>query len=436
MNKLIRVILSLDPSGFAAGIITANSAVELLQTAIEGLRKAFEFVKSAIEGAMELDRLTFSLTALTGSAKVSADIIAKLGDEALKYGFQVDNVLPAVNQLALALKTVDGVVDPDKLSRYTDVVLGLSKVTGQSVDTIGDAVRRAVESGDFQALIRGVGINVKDMAGLSKEAQDIIARMQQGGEQQLGAVTKVGGGAKVTSEEVLKVLEEVTNKLGGGKMALEDYGNSFEGQVEKLKELWDNFGDTFGQEFEQAILPKLKEFVEYLIAHKDEIFQFAKTLADFTARGLIEMVDALQKIDWKQVGETAQLLGQFLGGTPDQQVAASNALTGGRASQVNSAVSGGMVGGSFDPGAGAAIALKKALGLSADWTIGDLFGGGKGMVTPTTPQEVKVTVSVDDNGKIQAIASQAATKAVGEVVDKATQKAGGNKGTSQPHGAN
>ena len=434
MNKLIRVILSLDPTGFAAGILTANNAVQLLQTAINALKSAFGELQKVIAGAAEEEKMNFQLGVLMGNTQLAAEYFDNLQQHVEGWGVVLDDIKPSVQQLALGLKQVDGAVDPDKLTRYTDIVLQLSHVTGQSVDDISTAIRRAITTGDLGVLQRGLGINVETMKGLSEETQRVLQSMNQAQETQLGAVTKVGGGVKPTSDQILKALEEVTTKLGGSKEALEEYGQSWEGQINTLKDLFDQLKDTFGQAFIDEMLPALREFTQYLIDHKEEILAFVKRMAEFTAEGLIDMADALAKLDWNQIAHTAELLIKLTGSDKQASTAALTELTGGKGI---GGETGNIVGKTYE----AVMGENSLSRLGGAAVRGDISpeDAMKAWITANLPNlaamnNVNVTVTMDDEGKFKAFVEKTATKKVGEIVDAASKKPGGSKDNNTTRG--
>lgn len=413
MQKLIRVILSLDPTGFAAGILTANNALQLLQTAINLLKSAFGELQEAMAGAAEEEKMNFQLGLLMGNTQLAADYFDQLQKHVEGWGVVLDDIKPSVQQLALGLKQVDGAVDPDKLTRYTDIVLELSHVTGQSVDDISTAIRRAITTGDLGVLQRGLGINVEAMKGLSEETQRVLASMNQAQETQLGAVTKVGGGVKPTSDQILKALEEVTQKLGGSKEALKEYGQSWEGQIHTLEDLFDQLKDTFGKAFIDEMLPALRKFTAYLIEHKEEILEFVKKMATFTADGIIDMAEALSKVDWKSIGEAMIAIGAFIGGGSSgfgRGVTAAQAGTAGHATGIAGVAQNAISQGSTSQG--------ESVGQSiAEWF-----------------SNLVIKVDMDSDGQWKSWVDKSATKAVGDVVQEATSSAGGGKKSSKEHG--
>jgi hypothetical protein len=140
MLKLIRVILSAEMGGFVSGMGRASSilggflgaarsaftgAVSLannLINALAHLPDAVNNITGAIEGlfgpALQRERQLAIFTSLTGSAEQAADMMGFLREETNKFGADFEGLSQSAQQVAVALKSTFGEIDPTK-SRIT-----------------------------------------------------------------------------------------------------------------------------------------------------------------------------------------------------------------------------------------------------------------------------------------------------------------------------
>lgn len=482
MIKAIRIILGLDAGGFLGGLNQSKSAwdgftssisggvgsavaflghlseiVQGVQVVITGLiNTAKGLYDTFIGGYAEEQRFVTQLGVLMGSADEAKGFIDRLGDSNSRLGFITDDMLPSINAGATALKAMDGAVDPAKLEKYVDILRRIKAARPDiDYDTLSRAINRFI-SGDTEAFKRVLGVGIEDIQGLSEASQQALQDVQGAQEAQLGQVTRVSGDAKAKSGDMLAVLDEVTDKLGMGEEAVTAYSNTWDAQIKRLEEMWDNFKDSVGAPILEALMPELKKLADWLSDHKEDIEKFAEKLGTLTAEGLVNAMEALMKVDWEEVGNGAAKLldamskidwaavaegvgglAKFLGGqTPETQKQGFQELTGTNKGGANE-------GGVID------ILSRSLEAIFGQAGIGKLSGATargelspedamKAFITANLPnlaamQKVDVHITVDDDGKIRALAQQEAQSAVNNVIDEATKSQSGGSSSGNRH---
>jgi len=272
-----------------------------------GLAK--ELFDTFITGVANTQRLTTQLGNLMGSADGAKDYIAKLSDENLKLGVVTADMLPSINKAAMAFKGLDGSVSPEKMDKFINVMRRIKAARPDlEMTSIADAIIKTM-SGDANALKHILGLGLEDIKGLSAESQKTLAAIQESGDTQLGQVTRLGAAAKPSTEAMLDLLNEVTDKMG---MATEQL-TGWELQVARLAELWNQFKETVGAPILEVLITELGKFSDWLLAHKDDVERLAKKLGEMTAKGLQAAMEWLMKVDWEAVGAGAERFVDALG---------------------------------------------------------------------------------------------------------------------------
>lgn len=444
MIKSVLVTLGIDIGRFASGLNQARSnfssfigsiggginsavsflghlgdAVELAITAVNGLINAAKGLFDTFVGGIAAEqRLVTQLGVLMGSADQARQFINGVADANLRLGFVTDDMIPAINQGATALKALDGAVDPAKLDQFVDLMRRI-KAARPDLDfgTIATTLMRGLR-GDIESMKRTLGIGLDDITGLSDKARQTMAALQQTSEQQLGAVTRVGGDTKAKTEDVLSLLDEALGKIGMGEEAVEEYGKSWDAQVARLGEIWDDFKDTVGEPILEVLLDELTKLADWLSEHKEEIKAFAEKIGNLTAEGLKNAIEALMKVDWDKVVEGGEGLVEAFSKIDWEEI--------GKVLEQVGKLLGGEQSNPVDAGAQAGEAVKGALNTGSQ----DLFDWLNQTASQLTgqQQEVKVTISVDDDGKIKALAQQEAANAVEDVINTATKSTSSQSG--------
>src|SRR5689334_11548617 len=214
MIKSVLVTLGIDIGRFASGLNQARSnfsaftssigsginsavsflghlgdAVELAITAVGGLINVAQTLFDTFIGGIAAEqRLVAQLGVLMGSADQARKFIDEVADANARLGFVTDDMIPAINQGATALKALDGAVDPGKLEQFVDLMRRI-KAARPDLDfgTIASTLMKGLR-GDLESMKRTLGIGLDDITGLSDKAKQTMAAMQQTSDQQLGAV--------------------------------------------------------------------------------------------------------------------------------------------------------------------------------------------------------------------------------------------------------
>lgn len=446
MIKFVRVILGLEANAFTTGLGRARAAfgsftggiasgigsavqffgnlgnaVRLVETAISGLTSIAKGLFDTFIGGLAAEqRLTAQLGVLMGGAQQAQEFLGNVADENLRLGFTTDDMIPAINKGATALKAMSGSVDPAKLDKFTQWLRQIKAARPDlGFEEISQMLTKAM-SGDVESFKRAIGVGLEDIEGLSEKSQQTLANLKETGDQQLGQVTKIGQDAKPALEDMMALMDEVTEKLGMGEEALATYGDTWDAQIARLKEIWDTFADEVGKPVLAALIVELGKLSDWLIEHKDEIVELAKKLGEMTAEGMKNAFEALKNVDWDKVARGGVAFAEAFSKIDWEKVA--EAVT---------TIAKFM-------GLGGEEQRQKDLAANEAGPLGQVFKGlnnaveGMGLSNPKANSNgtlqnvhVDVTVKVEDDGKLSAVAGKAANQAVGEFVDATTSKLGG-----------
>jgi len=461
MIKLVRVILSatVDPfvgeikralgvftsltSGIATGARSVVGFLGDIGNIISGVKHGFDMLAGAarglwdtfIQGAIDEERLGLTMKFLSGSAEMSADIMERLDDWVVKTATDGNEAEEAILDMAKALRSTDGSVDPDKLFRTMDLLKRLSLVTGMSVAEMSKVVGRAM-TGDVEMLARTLGISKEQLAKLSPEFAKFMETAEGAQEAQLGEVTRLGGDAETVAGDALKALDEITSALGAGQEAIAEYANSAGGEVISLQALWDNFTEDVGKQLLPTIQEALEKLINFITEHKEDIDKFVEAFGDIASGGfekLMEWIDsgnakkffddmssfsseqwkvfadAFANIDWKLVADTISTIvdaGKIISDV-SKFVGPGNAI-----SNIKKGID------NLTPGSGDMPGQQSAQGFSLPSFFESLLGKAQ------PPQPLEVKISVDDDMRLRAVYDTATDGKLSEFVEATT---GGKK---------
>lgn len=480
-EKEVKVTLGVRVNQFTAGIKEASStfngfisglqkgvgeglalfahlgqAVQFAQDIFGGLvNTAKSLFDTFIGGIAAEQKLSNQLTRLIGDAGKTQDFMKGLADENLRLGFVTDDMLPTINQFATALKGMTGSVDTDQLEKMVTL---FRRIKAARSDLAPEEITRAILAaarGDVDQFKRVIGIGIDDITGLSSKAQKTMAALKQTGDQQLGEVTRLAGGMKPKTEDLLDLLDEVTNKLGMTDQAVEDSANDWDRQVNRLAEIWDNFKDTVGAPILSVLLDELKKLADWLAEHKDQIEELAKTLGNMTAEGLKNAFEFLEKVDWNQVATDtskfveslksvdwgaiargAEAIAKIVSGQAGEEAIANLTPEEKQRREITgrSTIAGAQaVSGALDVANGN-MSLGQAL---SQWISSNLhnlpagFGNSPIGQAIGYNQNVHVTVSVKNDGTLQAYVQNQANKAATNTVNQFASNIAGNRDRNQ-----
>lgn len=442
MVKEVKVTLGVAIQGFLSGLNSARSAFMGFTNGIRGgigeglelfahLGQAVNFLRDIFQGLINVakglfdtfvsgiaveERLTASLGRTMGGAQQAKDFINQLAEENKTLGFVTDDMLPSINQFATALKAMDGSVKPERLAQMADM---FRRIKAARPDLSADEITRAIlqaARGDVERIKMLLGVGLDDVTGLSEKAQKTMQALKQGGDQQLGEVTKVAAGMKPQTQDMLDLFDEYLNKLGMTKQATADTANEWERNVNKMKELWDNFKDTVGAPILAALNKELGKLAEWLGSHQKEIDAFAEKIGNLAAKGLENAMEALMNVDWDKVVESgvafADAFSKVDWGAVAQATADIAKFFGGNNAEVANDTNRDILN---------AVGLKYAPSSVQDTAH-------MGTEKQASSQTIEVKISVDDDGKLKANidkqAGKAANQAVGNLVKATVSKSG------------
>jgi hypothetical protein len=308
MIKLFRVILSLDTRDFISGAAQAGQIITGFKSALDLVRMTFETLANAargfwdtfIAGAISDQKFIATLSRIIGDGKVAADVFSEMEQKAAKFGVSSDDLAPGVVQLANALKAMDGAVDPNKLSKYTDMVIGLSRRFNVSADQAATAISRGM-AGDFGLLQRLMGTSLDSMEGLSAKTKEVLGNAQQAGDEMLGTVTRVAGQEKGKAEDSLAAMDEIFEKLN---ISAEEGSETVDANLQKIREKFDMLKDRVGDKILPYLNEALEKFIDFFDKNEATIDRFADALGDMLGRlaegGLDALLDQMQNFDPSQ----------------------------------------------------------------------------------------------------------------------------------------
>ena len=461
MIKYVSVVLSARVETFVEGIKNAlgvflgfgkgveNSGKSLLTkfseigNTVTGLKHTFDMLAGAarglwdtfVQGAIDEERLGLTMKFLSGSAEMSSDIMERLDDWVVKTATDGKEADEAILDMAKALRSTDGAVDPDKLFRAMDLLKRLHLATGASVAEMSKVVGRAM-TGDVEMLARTLGISKEQLAKLSPEFAKFMETAQGAQEAQLGEVTRLGGDAETVAGDALKALDEITSALGAGQESIAEYANSAGGEIESLQQLWNNFTDDVGKELLPIIQEALEKLITFITEHKEDIDKFVDAFGDIASGGfekLMEWIDsgnakkffddmssfsseqwkafadAIANIDWKKISETISAIVEA-----GKIISDISELVG--PGKAISNIKNGLA--NLTPGESGVPGQQISQGFSIPSLFESIFGKAQ------PPQPVEIKVSVDDDMKLRAVYDKATDEKIGEFVEATT---GGNK---------
>ena len=366
-QRLIRVILSAETSRFQSGMSRATATLgsflgsvgrtvsgavgffNNLVNSIAHLPQAFDNITGAVENlfgqALLRERQQGIFASLTGSAEQAGDMMAYLRDESLKYGTELPGLAQSAQQVAVALRSQFGEVDPQKFQQLTRQVERFMALRPDvPVQLWGRAISGFL-AGDVSTLTRALDINIRDIQGLSAEAKAFLSQGQDVQDQQLGSVTRLAGETAAVSGDSLAVLEELSNRIGATDDLLDAYANSTQGKLDQLKARWQDFVARVGEEFLPLLIKALDKLLKWIDTHQEEITAFIKGLGDFAATGWVQFTNALGQVEWDKVAQAVNALVELVTSPPPQWltdvgtfIGGNGTTAGGGAQQAGSAL--------------------------------------------------------------------------------------------------
>jgi hypothetical protein len=326
--RLIRVILTAQVSGFtsglrqaehslgsflkAAGMIAGGIAAAFaglpillngLISSIEGLvQRVMTLGKELLAPAMTAERFRTILTHVTGSADQAASMFGTLEQMSMQYGFALEDLIPAGQQMAVMLRGMNGEVDPEAWQRWLNVLLRLHTLRPDVPMQLLARGLSGLVAGDVSTLTRLLDIDVRSLIEtLGPEFAGFLNDVQGATETQLGRVTRVGEQAGGAMGDALALAEALSDTLGAGQELLEDYGQTFEGQVGRLSANWEHLKLVFGEPILDVLNDGLERFLDFLEDHQEEIDAFVQKMGELAATQIERGLNWLFEQDWESI---------------------------------------------------------------------------------------------------------------------------------------
>lgn len=328
MLKLIRVILGLEVQGFTGGIgravgtlrgflgtvgsvmRAAGGFVNGLVNTLAHLPDAVNTVTDAIERmfgpALSRERQEAVFTSLTGSAEQAADMMDFLREKGLQFGITFDAIAPSAQQVAVALKGMNGEVDPALYEELTMAIMKLSALRPDvPIQKWGIGISNLL-AGNAASLALFLDLNVKEMESLSAKTRAFLTEQEQTTEQQLGAVTRLGADAAGSADQGIEALRELLEAIGATDELLETVANTTQGKLDRLKAQWKEFVARVGEELLPILIEALDKLLAWIVDHEEEIEAFLKNIG----KEAMEAWNALKNFDWEKLGDDIAAAGQ------------------------------------------------------------------------------------------------------------------------------
>lgn len=296
-----------------------------LGLAFSGVELAREFLRVNVE----LESLSRTFTAVTGSSKASADEMAYVREVADRLGLPITEVGRAYAGLTAATKG--------------------SAVEGAATREVFEAVARSMSvAGKSSAETQNALLALSQMA--SKGVISMEELRGQLGEALPGALTAVANGFGITTEQLIKLVEtgkltseELFPALAQGLNTLYGASGELGAQTETLTQRWNHFKNAVAEMFQTigdaGVIKGLKESLEgleaVLITVSISTVAVAKTIGTFFAalangdiglRGFkqsaIEAFDAIHEEAYDKLRRAAQHNKYFMDSLSDADKAA------------------------------------------------------------------------------------------------------------------
>lgn len=338
-SRLIRVILTADIDRFASGMGRATRLLGSFLGAARGsfsgavgfannlinalahLPQAIQTVTTAIEGmfapAILAENYKATMGAIVGDTEQAAEMFQHLEKRSIATGAAMTDLTQAGHQMAVMLKSTQGEVDMDEWTRWTSVLERLSALRPDvPLQFLGRALS-ALVAGNTAQLTTVLDVNIRQLIEtLGPEFQGFIEDVEGATEAQLGQVTRLGEGAERQLGNALELAEAIANAVGATDELITAQANTFEGQVNRIKAIWDRFKRVVGEPILDELSDGLERLMDTLEENQPAIDAFAESLGEWAAVNLERLIDWLFNQDWaavaEDIGEVAQEIKDFL----------------------------------------------------------------------------------------------------------------------------
>lgn len=442
LNSFTGLVSGVTSGAAAIGMILTgiNSAVQLVTGAFRAMGNAVKWAHNTfLEGAIASERNRVALTSLVQDADLAAQIMDDVRERTMRYGLDAREAEFATVQLSMALRGMYGEVDPSKLTDLQDMMLQITTIRPDIVggaQAVGRGIAAAI-SGDFTTLTRLIDLPLTKIQGLSAETQALLQGGEKATEQTLGTVTKLGEQTGQSGGDYIKALREILDAAGITSDLVDDMTDTTSGQLAILKANWQTFTDDVGKAFLPSLNEALEKFTELVAEHQPEIEAFADTLGKWAGINFEKLIDFLFEQDWEKIAKDVERLGRdgfgslskFIQETDWETIAEAIGAIAEAIVAVKDFVSqedsNNWLDRTFGPGGtiGSPTDYSQSVQQQPEWVQPSkdaVAGFLNNILGSNSQQEVKVTVSVDDDGKLIASQERVARNVVGNVINAAT----------------
>jgi len=422
----------------AAGIAALTNKVILLKEVLGAAANAAKAIGEAImKPAMTLEKQTFALESILGSAEKANAMMGTLSDTAQRFGLD----LAGIQEQAVTL----AVISDGDIAQANEYAKAIARVAALRPDLPGQrkmGVVFALREGDFSRASMLLDIpaeKLKAMAGIAEETGDTVSKavgqVGGGGEKALGQFTSVVSKAKGAGACGEKLAENIKKGLGAGEInallsklgasdaMMSKVSGSMIGKIQKLKNHWLEFRQVTGGKILEALAGPSDKVLTWLEDNDEMVTRLAESLGTLVAEGIQKLVEWAESggldlliegfREWAEIiaglAESLKPLfqgaGKFLGDVVGPQAGGQQAPSS----------FGGAVGRAvFKPQeafAGAANTMRLTAAVGAG-KLGQLFGGqalgakwAQGVANvplASERQAVDIRVSVDDDMRLSA----------------------------------
>ncbi len=288
------------------GVAVAAAAIAALGIGLFALSKAIDGVigiartlfKTFLEGALDVESFEAVIGVLADDQRVAARATEFLNDQVKQSGIDADEARKAYQNMAVAQRAATGAIDLGALNEQFDLLTALSSLKPDiPLDVMGRAVTRLL-NGDVASLMNMLGLSAEQVAGLTDNVRQFLTGASAASEQQLGVVTRLGGGMEADASLGLEALKQLAEGLDAFDVRAAK-SETAAGKIARIRGIFDTALEGIGED----LLGPLNEFLDILleIISSPAFEEFADVIGDRMAEGLTEFVKAIAGLDPEQI---------------------------------------------------------------------------------------------------------------------------------------
>ena len=225
---------------------------------VDDLKKKLDTGSNEVEGfAGKLEKFgKVAATAFAAAAAAAAAYAGKLAIDGVKAAIEDE---AAQQRLANALKNVTGATD-SQIKSIEDQIYQMSLAFGIADDKLRPAFQRlAVATGDVETSQKALRLALDISAATGKDLESVSNALGKAYEGNTGALAKLGVGMSASEMKALGLngtMDKLAQTFGG---AATTQANTLEGQMNRLKVLFDETKESVGA----GLLPIVKDLLDY-----------------------------------------------------------------------------------------------------------------------------------------------------------------------------